>query len=58
VGTWKQSKTDSPVNAVVDIFDAHGHQLLLRRLPENDVPGCAGFWFVFKARQQAHSTVM
>jgi hypothetical protein len=30
----------------------------LRRLPENDVPECAGFWFVFKARQPAHSTAV
>jgi len=28
---------------------------LLRRLPENDIPGCAGYSFVFKACQPAHS---
>jgi transposase-like protein len=33
-------------------------RITLRRLPETNVPGCAGFWFVFKARWQAHSTAM
>ena len=27
----------------------------LRRLPEKNIPECAGFSFVFKARQPAHS---
>jgi hypothetical protein len=30
----------------------------LRRLPDNDIPGCAGFWFGFKAHMWAHSTAM
>ena len=30
----------------------------LRRLPENGIPDCAGFSFVIKARQQAHSRTM
>jgi hypothetical protein len=27
----------------------------LRRLPENDIPDCAGFLLAFKARKPAHS---
>ena len=34
------------------------HFLDLRRLPENGIPDCAGFSFVIKARQQAHSRTM
>jgi len=31
---------------------------ILRRLPENDRPGCVGYSFVFKERQQAHRCAM
>ncbi|MEF8730587.1 MAG: transposase [Candidatus Accumulibacter meliphilus] len=34
------------------------HGSWLRRLPEKNVPDCAGFSVGFKARQQAHSRTM
>jgi len=36
----------------------HTGSLHLGRVPENDILRCVGFWFVFKARQQKHSTAM
>ena len=44
------------VHRIGSVHELKPHRL--RRLPENDVPDCAGISFVFKARQQAHSRAM